>query len=258
MKLRELIGNYLNSKDSSSHEFVRLYNLATFGMKTEFSLDIKGTLKTVLLTVNPNKSVQFPCDYVGFSKIGITNDCGELVTFKVNNQLTNYHQEYFNSNSRLSGVPKLPNYGFIGGLNGYGYNNYLYLNYWYDSTTYNLFGLPSGTCDIGEYKIDEGARTILFNPHFHWQQVLLEYLSDGCDDENDDFEVDLRCAEAMKCYLRWQDVVDRPKKASSGTVQMLKNNFYNEKRKARMRLNPTIINEMQNAERRSWKLVAKA
>lgn len=258
MKLQDLVNSLLDSQDSSNHSFRRLYNIATFGMRTQFTLDIKSTLKTVLLTVNPNKTVQFPCDYVGFSKIGITNERGELTTFKVNNQLTNYHQEYFNNNNRLEGVPILPNYGLAGGVNGYGYNDYLYLNYWYNSTRYNLFGLPSGTCDIGEYKIDEAARIILFQPHFHWDQVFLEYLSDGCDDEGDDYEVDVRMAEAMKCYLRWQDVIDRPKKASPSTVQMLKHNFYNERRLAKMRLNPTIINEMQNAERRSWKLVAKA
>lgn len=258
MKLQEIIANLLDSQDSSSHSFRRLYNIGVFGMKTEFTLDIKGTLKTVLIDVNPNKSVQLPCDYIGFSKIGITNHCGELVTLKVNNQLTNYHQEYFNSNNRLEGIPQLPNYGFVGGVNGYGYNSYLYLNYWYNTTTYNLFGLPSGTVDIGEYKIDEAARIILFQPHFHWDKVLLEYMSDGCDDENNDYEVDIRMAEAMKCYLRWQDVADRPKKASTGVVKDLKMSYFNEKRKAKMRLNPVILNEMQNAERRSWKLVAKA
>lgn len=258
MKLQEIVSNMLDSMDSSSHSFRRLYNMGVFGMKTEFGLDIKGTLKTVLLTVNPNKSVQFPCDYVGFSKIGIVNGAGEFVTFKVNNRLTNYHQEYFDSNTRLSGIPTLPNYGYAGGLNGYGYYPGLYLNYWYGNTGFNLFGLPSGTADVGEYKIDEAARIILFNPYFQWTSVILEYISDGCDDENDDYEVDIRMAEAMKCYLRWQNLVDRPGKASQGTIRDLRLQYFNEKRKAKMRINPVIINEMQNAERRSWKLVAKA
>lgn len=258
MKLQEIIGNLLDSQDSSSHSFRRLYNIGVFGLKTEFSLDIKGILKTVLIPVNPNKTVQLPCDYVGFSKIGITNSNGELVTFKSNSKLTNYHQEYYNSVDKLAGVPVLPGFGPSNGVNGYGYNESLYLNYWYNSTSFNLFGLPSGTADIGEYKLDEAARIILFQPHFRWTEVLLEYLSDGCDDENDDFDVDIRCAEAMKCYLRWQDVIDRPKKASASTVRQLKLDFYNQKRLAKMRLNPTIINEMQNAERQSWKLVAKA
>lgn len=258
MKLRDLVANLLDSQDASSHSFRRLYNLGAFGMRTEFGLDIKATIKTVLLDVNPNKSVQFPCDYVSLSKIGVVNSYGELVTFKNNNRLTTYHAEYYNNVNNLTALPTIPSFGYGGGVNGYGYNDWLYLNFWYGTTSFNLFGLGSGTCDVGEYKIDESNRLILFNPHFYWTQVVLEYMSDGCDEENDDYEVDIRCAEAMKCYLRWQDVVDRPKKASPQAVRQLELRYYNQKRLARMRINPIILNEMQNAERRSWKLVPKA
>lgn len=250
--------NYLDSRDESSHSFRRIYNLGVWGMKTEFGLDVKSTLKTELIAVNPNKSIEFPCDYVGLSKIGVLNTHGEIATFKVNNKLTNYHQEYFNSTTRLSGLPTLPNYGLVGGLNEYGYNYGLYLNYWYNGTSFNLFGLGSGTPTVGEYKVDDAARIILFNPQcFNWTHVVLEYLTDGCD-ESGDYPVDIKMAEAVKCYLRWSDLVDKPKKASPAAVQSLWNHYNNEKRKARMRLNPVILNEMQNAERRSWKMVAKA
>lgn len=258
MKLREIVAQLIDSQDNSVHAFRRLYNLGVWGMRTEFNLDVTGQIKSVLLDVNPNKTVQLPCDYVSYTKIGVINQHNEVVCFKRNDKLTNYHQEYFNSNNRTQGVPTLPNFGFQGGLNGYGYFPYLYLNYWYGNTSYNLFGLGSGTADVGQYKVDEQARIILFSPHLHWTQILLEYLSDGCDEDNDDYEVDIRAAEAVKSYLRWQDVIDRPKKASPATVRMLKDAYFNEKRKSRMRLNPVVLNEMQNIERRSWKLVAKA
>ena len=259
MKLREIIGNLLDSKDEGSHEFRRLWNLGVFGMKAEFNLDVKGHLKTVLLTLNPNKTVQLPCDYVKYSKIGIVNDLGEFVTFKRNNQLTAYHQDYFNNATPLSNVPTLPTAAMLSGLNGGSslYSQASYLNYNYGGTSFNLFGLGSGTADIGQYKVDEWAKIILFDPNFTYTQVLLEYLSDG-EDDNEDYDVDIRMAEAVRCYLRWSDVVDRPKKASQGTVDRLWHNYSNSKRLARMRINPVVMNEIQNAERRSWKLVAKA
>jgi hypothetical protein len=257
MKLRQIVANYLNSKDTSSHEFVRIWNLGVFGMQTEFNLDVKGHLKTVLIPVSPNKTAPFPCDYITYNKLGIANSNGEFVTFKVNNKLTTYHSEYFDNVNNLSGVPTLPSYSATAGVNGYGYNDSLYLNYWYNGTSFNLFGLPSGTANIGEYKIDDTNKVFRFSPHFQWESFLCEYVSDGCDEE-EDYDVDIRMANAVKAYLRWQDVIDRPKKASAAMIQMLRSQFFNEKRKARMRLNPTIINEMQNAERQSWKLVAKA
>lgn len=259
MKLREIVANYLDSKDVGSQEFRRLWNLGKFGMQTEFGLDVKGYFKTVLLDINPNKTVEFPCDMITYCKIGVVNSYGEFVTFKLNNRLSMYHSEYFVNTQRNENVPTLPTYGWYGGLNGglVDYNAFAYLNYWYSGTTFNLFGLGSGTADVGEYKIDETNRIILFNECFHWNQVLIEYLADGEDDE-DDYEVDIRMASAVKAYLRWTDVVDKPKKASQNTINSLWLQFNNEKRKARVRINPIVLNEMQNIERRSWKMVAKA
>jgi len=259
MKLREIVAGLLDSQDSSSHSFRRLYNLGRWGFQTEFSLDIKCKIKTVLLNVSPNKSAAFPCDYVQYSKVGVTNNRGEFVCFKVNNQLTTYHSDYFSNVNRLTGVPSLPSIATVnGGFNGYGYNDLLFLNYWYAGTSFNLFGLGSGTVDVGQFKVDNTNKVFLFAPQFQWDSFLLEYLSDGSDDEEEDYEVDIRMAEAVKCYLRWQDLADKPKKASAATVKNLRHEYYVAKSNALRRINPVILNEIQNAERRSWKMVAKA
>lgn len=258
MKLRQIIASLLISKDSSSHEFNRLWQLGKWGMQTEFNLDVKATLKTVLVQVSPNKSASFPQGAITYTKLGITNDNAEFVCFKKNDKLSTYHSEYFANVSRLSAVPTLPtSYGINGGLNGYGYNDFLFLNYWYGSTSYNLFGLGSGTCNIGEYKIDETNRIIQFDPYFQWDSFLFEGIFDECD-EDDDYEIDVRMSAAVKAYVRWQDVIDRPKKISTNAVKSLELAYYNQKRLAKSRLNPVVVNEMQNIERRSWKLVAKA
>jgi hypothetical protein len=257
MKLREIVANYLDSADQSSHSFRRLWNLGKFGVQTEFSLDVFGTIKTALIPVSANKSAMLPDDCVRYFKLGIANNNGELSVFKRNDKLTTYHSEYFANTNRLEAIPTLPSWGINGGLNGYGYNDLLFLNYWYGTTSYNLFGLGSGTCDIGQYTIDEAKRIIQFDPYFQWDSFLCEYLSDDCDSDGD-YEIDIRMAEAVKAYIRWQDVADRPKKASPSAVRELRSQYYNAKRLARTRLNPIVLNEMQNIERRSWKLVAKA
>lgn len=260
MKLREIVANLLDSQDSSSHSFRRMYNLGVWGMKTEFDLDVTGQIKTVLLDVHANHTASLPCDFISYNKIGIVNQKGECVTLKCNDQLTNYHQAFFNATNRTAGVPIMPSYGTVDGLNtGFlDYNSYFYLNYWYNGTGYNLFGVGSGTVSLGEYKVDEQARIILFDPYFQWDKVLLEYLSDGCDEENDDYEVDVRAAEAVKSYIRWQNAIDQPKKYSQSQIQGMKLAYFNEKRKSKMRINHVVINELANAERRSWRLTAKA
>jgi len=260
ISLKEIVANLLDSSDASSHSYRRLYNLGVFGMKTEFNLDVTGGIKTVLLDVNANKTVELPCDYIRYNKIGVVNQSGEFTTFKCNDQLTNYHQAYFNSTTRLAALPTLPTLGAAGYPDGglVDYNALYYLNYWFSGTSYQLFGIGSGTANVGEYKVDEQARIILFDPFFHWSQVLLEYLSDGMDEENDDYQVDIRAAEAVKSYLRWQNAIDQTKKYSQGQIRDYRSQYFNEKRKSKMRLNPIVLNELQNAERRSWKLAPKA
>lgn len=260
MQLREIVNSFIDSKDSSSHEFRRLYNIGAFGMRTEFNLDIKGNIKTVVIPVNANKTALLPTNYISYCKIGLANPKGEIATLKRNDKLVNYHADFFNVANRNDTLPTLPSYGFLGGLNnGLGiYDAANYLNFNYGGTSYNLFGLGSGTPTIGEYKVDDANRIILFDPNFIFSEIILEYLSDGCDEENDDYEVDIRAAETVKCYLRWQNAIDMPKKYPQGVVREFRSQYYNEKRKSRMRINPVVLNEMSNAERRSWKLVAKA
>jgi len=260
MKLRQIVSTFLSSKDSSSHDFVRVYNLAVFGVQTEFNLDIKGNFKTVLVNVNPNKSAEFPCGAITYNKMGIVNRNGEIATFKRNDKLTNYHQDAFANTAPLAGVPTLPDFtGFNGTSDGVSlYNAYLYLNYNYGNTSFNLFGLGSGTIDIGQYTVDETNRIIKFNPDFIYTTFLFEGLFDAPLGDDDDYEIDTRGAQAMLAYIRWANAVDMPKQFGQSTINALYRAYTNQKRLARMRINPVVLNEMQNAERRSWKLVAKA
>lgn len=252
--LKEIIGQYLSSATQGSHEFLRLWNIAVFGLKTEFNLDVTGELKTVVIDVNANGTVDLPCDYISYSKIGVVNGQGEIATFKRNDQLTTYDS---GEDNRIEGTPR-------GGVDasyiGITTNNYpfVYGNYYYNGAYYNLFGLDSGTQVLGEYKLDERNKLIYLNLHNHYPKIVLEYLSDGFDDGCDDYSVDIKAVKAVVSYIRWQEKIDQPKKYAAGYVQNLKRDYYNEKRLAKMRLNPFVLNEMRAVNAASLKLVAKS
>jgi hypothetical protein len=253
IKLKEIIGQFLNSADQSSHEFLRLWNIGVWGMKTEFNLDITGVMKTVLLDVNPNKTAYLPCDYISYSKIGVLNDKGEVITYKRNDQLARVNK---NKPTRLEGFPVergvMDNY-----LYSPYYNSY-YFNYFTNGTTFHLYGKDSGTAQLGSYKVDEDAKVIYLGIEDTYQtQIVLEYLSDGYAENMDDYEVDVKASEAMLCYLRWFNSKDS-KKYSPSEVQMNMKAFYNQKRLAKMRINLFVLNEMQDISRRGIKLTAKS
>ena len=252
ISVKRIIGEFLSSTDESQHRFLRLWNIAKFGMETEFNLDLTGVIKTVLLDVNANKTVNLPCDYVSYSKIGEINGKGEVVTYKRNNQLTTLLQY---GNNRVN---KAPMVGSRGDFNLFPYDLNYYNNYFSDGVTYNLYGANSGTPNRGEYKVDEANRLIFLSIDISVSQIVLEYLSDGYDQSDDDYSVDVRASAALLAYIRWRDALDKPKKFGIGQIDFLKKDYYREKRLCQVRMNPFVLNEFEHASRQSVKLVAKA
>lgn len=250
--LKEIIGQYLSSATQGSQEFLRLWNLAVFGLKIEFNLDVTGEMKTVVLNVNANKTVDLPCDYISYSKIGVINGNGEVQTFKRNDSLTTYNG--LNPSNRVAGTPQ-------GSPNFYSYNQLypnLYGNYYFNGDYYNLFGADSGGTTLGEYKVDESKKLIYLNLYNTYSQIVLEYLSDGYSEDGCDHSVDVRAVQAVVAYIRWQNAIDQPKKFNQSQIRGFKTEYFNEKRKAKMRLNPFRLNEMIMAEINSIKLTSKA
>ncbi len=254
MLLRQLIAEFLDSADASSHQFRRLYNIGVRGAK-EFNLDITGQFKTLLLDVNPNNTVTLPDDYINYVKMGIVNERGEVVTFTKNEQLSEYHAFYTQIADRNEGVPELTTIGNLVAPLPY---PYMYSNFWWNGTNYNLFGLNSGTAQIVDFQIDEGAGVILLNPHNTYENILLEYLSDNYDAQADDYDIDSRASEAFICYLRWKNSQDLVKKFPVGVVREYKNEYYRERRLAKMRINKAVISEIQSKKRSLTTLTAKA
>lgn len=252
--LKKIVAEFLDSADQSSHQFRRLYNIGVRGMR-EFNLDVTGTLKTEVLDINANKTCELPCDYLSYSKIGVLNDKGEVLCFKRNDQLSNYNQFNFDMTNRSEGAPMVTSIGNWTNPTSF---PFFFYNYWMGGTSYNLFGLNSGTADLGNYKVDEEAGIILLDSRVSFSQIVLEYIADGQDSECGDYMVNPKAEEAFICYLRWKNATDLYKKFSPSQVRMFKMEYYRERKLAKMRINKVIIEELQSVKRALTKLVAKA
>lgn len=254
IKGKEIVGQFLNSADQGSPEFMRLWNMLVWGLKTEFNLDITGTFKTVIIDVNANKTAPLPCDYITYSKIGQLNDRGEVVTYKKNTQLSTLITGV--TDNRVKGAPIVRGAIKLDGF--YNYNTINYLNYFNNGVTYRLYGADSGTPKRGEYKVDEDQGLIFLSLDTVANQIVLEYLSSGFEEECCDYSIDVQAAECMKTYLRWQNAIDMPKKYSQSQIEGYKREFYRTKRITKVRVNPFVLNEMQDAIRVGQKLTAKS
>jgi len=252
--LKTLVAELIDAKDSSSQDFRRLYNIGVRGLR-EFNSDVVGTFATALLPVNANGTVTLPPDYISYSKMGVINERGEIVTLRLNNQLTTYNDAHTLKQFRFDGVPEINTVTNPGVPYGY---PFIYFNFFVSNQSYNLFGIGGGGQDIGEYKVDEECGVIVLGPYFQWDKILLEYLSDGMDCECDDYMVDSRASEAMVAYMRWKSALDMPKKYGQGIIREYKSEYISEKKKAKMRINSIKVAEFDDMHRITSKLAPRA
>lgn len=252
--LKQIVAELIDVKDSSSHEFRRLYNVGVRGIR-EFNTDVTGTFTTKLLPVNANKTVELPEDYISYSKIGIINEKGEIITMRLNNQLSNYNENNVLKTDRFEGVPKMTS--ITNPSVPYSYP-YVYYNFFISNQSYNLFGIGGAGQNIGEYKVDEECGVIILGPNFQYENILLEYLSDGMDCESDDYMIDSRASEALLAYIRWKSALDMPKKYNQGIIREYKSEYKAERLKAKMRINKIVVSEFEDMQRITNKLAPRA
>lgn len=253
VSVKQLILEYLSSKDEGADRFIRLYDIArTSGMR-KFNMDIQGKFRTVLLPIGANGVVPFPNDYLDYSMIGIINEDGEGVPLKHNEEIVAVKQSYLASAKGVVSTPTIPD--FLNQLNTPGYPLF-WLNYEWGDNFMHLYGVGGGRPDLGSFSIDDIARCIRISPGFNYSSILVEYLTDGFDEQTNTYMVDVFAADAFTAWLRWKDNIDK-KNVSMRDKEYLRMQFVKEKNIAKMRLNPVKIAEMQDVFRRNIKLVAK-
>lgn len=254
VSIKQLVLEYLNSRDEGDDRFRRLYRIATLEGVRKFNSDIVGSFKTAQLAISANHTVPFPPDYLDYSMIGVVNERGEGVPLIHNEDIIPIKQSFLASQNALVGAPTIP--GFIEQLNAPGYPLF-WLNYEWNGNYVHLYGLGGGGPRIGEFSVDDNARCFLINPGFPWDSILVEYLTNGFDCDCNQYMIHTFAADAFMAWLRWKDNIDK-KGVSQATIRALKLEWANEKVMARVRLNPVRIQEMERVFRYHTKLVARA
>lgn len=253
--IKQLVLEYLNSKDEGSDRFRRLFRIASLQGVRKFNMDITGIFRTQLLSISPNHTVPFPKDYLDYSMIGIINADGEAVPLTHNEDLVTVKQQFLASQNKIVDVPIIP--GYVELMNAPGFP-FFWLNYNWNGNWVNLYGIGGGSACVGEFTIDQDNQCILIGPNFPYGEVLVEYLSNGFDCDCNDYMIHTFATDAFLAWLRWKDAIDLNKKYSDSHVRYLRNEFAREKQLAKIRMNPVRIGEMQRVFRHNVKLAARA
>jgi hypothetical protein len=248
ISLDSVVNDYLNESDGSIHNYSKCYHLAYRAMET-LGLDFFYNIRTVKLAVLSNKTVAIPTDCIKYTKIGVLNGKGEIVTLKHNEKLTTFADLSLDRQSK-----SVDNNVFS---NMYNPSSPVFFNYWYDGGFTNVFGVPSGGVNIGSFKVDEANGVILLNEDYFFDYVMVEYIASP-NQNNSDYQVPLHFREAIIAYLWWKDKKTiNTKRGAVGIQRDLKSDFYNERRLANARFRPLYFDEAYQINLDSQRLTVK-
>lgn len=246
--LDECITDYLNESEQSNHKYFKLWHIA-FRALTELGLDAFYLVKSVKLPVNANLTVTLPPDYLSYSKVGVLNQQGEIIPMGVNDKLT---IAFDLSPTRVQQTQDdtIPTQ----------YNNQgvWWYNYWNGYSYGNVYGLPSGSPFIGNFKIDNANGVIVLSHNFSYEYLMLEYTASP--KEGGEYYVPIQFKEAVIAYLRWRDIISIPSKThvNNANVQMRRHDFFEARRLAVARYDPVRLPDLYQWNLENQRLTVKA
>lgn len=246
--LDECITSYMDEAELSNHKYFKIWHLA-FRALTEMGLDAFYFVKSIKIPVNANLTATLPADYLQYSKVGVLNEQGEIITMGINNKLT---VAFDLSPNRLTQTQDstIPTEISEQGICWY--------NYWNGYAYAPFYGLPSGAPFIGSFKIDNANGVIVLSENFSYPYVMLEYTASPVP--GGDYYVPIQFKEAVIAYLRWKDKISIPVKShmDNSNIGMRRHDFFNERRLAIARYDPINIPDLYQWNLESQRLTVKS
>mgnify|MGYP003134696658 FL=1 len=219
VKLDEVVKSLLiQHGEQTEHKYMMYLDVAIRGLK-ELTFDILQQIKSETLTVNTNLTVDLPCDYVNYTRIGLCRSHGRIETLGYDEYLCSQH------NVDVCGDEKANDFSGEEGVSGGNSRNAELTGGWY--------GLGGGHRN-GYYRIDRDKARILLSSELSGKSIVLEYVSDGSN-PNGDMKINALAEEALRAYMHWK-VLQRRSGIPLQEKEAARRDWYNEKRLARARV----------------------
>lgn len=279
VSLREVIVDYMLTMDeddyaSSATEYA-IRNMALRGIR-EFGFDVQPRVRSLKRTLESNNTIILPDDFVDVIKIGTVDENGIVRAFAENKNL-NISQAYDTSGSRVNDSIKtgIDDHGDLGNrrvildnkiknreddltatnseANNEDIDWYIFENYLYQGSLGRMYGLGGGKLR-GTYRLNYDQNRIEIDSEAGVTEVVIEYISDAA--RSTDPVIHVYAEEALRAFIYYK-IVERKSSVPAGEKQRARQEYYNERRKARARLSNFSKTEALNVIRRNFKLVPK-
>lgn len=182
----------------TSTKYYQKYLKWAFDCYRELNLFILPCIKTVVLTVNDNLTVDLPDDYVNYTAIGVKIGRHLYLLGRDDKLLFNQAEDCEVPIDQVVAKPDhfaglFPYYYFFGGA----FRNGQYVG--------EQYALGGGWSRKGYYRINESERKIQFGSMVPKTEVILEYKSTGVDCDGS-VEIPYEAISAMTSFIHWQRI----------------------------------------------------
>ena len=279
ISLREMLVDYKITMDeddyASSASDYAIRNFALRGIR-EFGFDVQPRVRSIKRSVHTsNNTITLPDDFVDIVKLGVVDNNGVVRAFAENKNI-NISQALVDPSSTSEssdvGGDNFTNTGNRRVLSDNNINDreddqtstisdgnnddldwYVFENYLYQGGLGRLYGLGGGKLR-GNYRINYDQNRIEIDSEAGVTEVVLEYISDAA--RSSDPVVHVYAEEALRAYVYYK-IVERKSSVPAGEKQRARAEYYNERRKARIRLSNFSKEQALNTIRKNFKLAPK-
>jgi len=263
--LRQVIDDFMITMDADDYlsnvSDSAIRNVALRGIR-EFGFDVTSRVRSLKLTVGSNGTVTLPDDYVDLIKIGVISDgivyvLGEnkniALPMAIDTPISTEDAER-GSLDLLSNLidDRSRDYSDTAGSEGdneIDYDFYVFQNYLYQGGLGRLYGAGGGH-RRGEYRIDLDQNRIEISSESGVTEVVLEYVSDEA--RNYDPVIHVYAEEALRCYIYYK-LCERKMTVPMGEKGRARQEYYNERRKAKARMSNFTKEEALKTLRQNFK-----
>lgn len=263
--LRQVIDDFIITMDSDDYisnvSDVAIRNIALRGIR-EFGFDVTSRVRSLRRTIAANSTVALPDDYVDLIKLGVISD-GVVYVLNENKHLAtamaldtpdsdqdsddgplNIAANLISDRSRnvsdTAGVPASTSND---------YEHFVFNNFLYQGGLGRLYGAGGGRA-YGEYRIDLDQNRIELSTDNNITEVIMEYVADEA--RNTYPVIHVYAEEALRCYMYYK-LCERKSSVPAGEKSRARQEYYNERRKAKARMSNFTKSEALKTVRQNFK-----
>lgn len=269
VSLRQVIDDFIITMDSDDYisnvSDVAIRNIALRGIR-EFGFDVTNRVRSIKRSIDStNNTIQLPDDFVGIVKLGVVDSDGILRVFGENKNIAaarildgslatdSEDGPLAISNNLINNRKdsKSATTGTTGGGDDFDY--YVFENYLFQGGIGRLYGLGGGRLP-GEYRVNLDQNRIEIDTTDSYTEVVLEYMADEARSTNPVIHV--YAEEALRSYMYYK-LCERKSTVPANEKARARSEYYNERRKARARMDNFSKEEALKTIRKNYKLAPK-